>query len=152
MCDFESLVSDVGNAIDKTVIPYSNAFEWSEFGDCGNACYNPFDDLNNDEWFRECLYIGAVRAAMRKGGDRHRNLSHAVVKQLSVSFVSYDWLVKATGRLLAGVDNFDELQGMAQLAYHVKRFMHEHEIGELNSEVMEEFRTWASGQPDLIDL
>jgi hypothetical protein len=92
------------NEVRKTVLllsAYPENIAWSEFGDRGNACAGPFKLENEEELLEDALALAAVKISMPKGSMLHLNLARSVAKTLDCKWVTYDWLIKIVGRIVA---------------------------------------------------
>ena len=49
MKDFEMMIIEAKRGI-QILIDYHDCLKWEEFGDKGNACYNPFEYSLQSEW------------------------------------------------------------------------------------------------------
>ena len=74
---------------------------WSDFGDRGNVCTGPFRLESDEEIVEDALALAAVKIAMPKGSPLHLKLSSAVARILGCNWVTYDWLIKIVGRIMA---------------------------------------------------
>lgn len=112
------------------LIKYHDCFGYLEFGDTGNACYKPYRDDDQDA-VNEMM--AAIRSEMPKHSNRHIRLSEAVAKDIGSNWLSYDWLCKATARILAGEESMEELEKQGEFARFVQKRMKEKGIAELHA-------------------
>lgn len=106
---------EVAKTIKEIIIPYCGCFAWNEFSDRGGPCYAPdkFDSKAEEE---EAAYTRAVSLpAMPKSDKLHTEPSGKPAGCLQNKYVTYDWLVKATARLLTST-LYEELFSMAKLS------------------------------------
>lgn len=99
---------------------YHDCFDYAEFGDQGNACYKPYRD---DEQAVVNRLIGNVRTAMPKGSELHVDLAKKVAIDLGLNYVQYDWLCKATARIIAGIESVDEIVQLGEMSRLIKERM-----------------------------
>lgn len=120
---FDDVVDYAGKGVDF-LIKNHDSFGYGEFGDHGNSCYKPYKDSVRQLCITNEM-IGAVRQAMPKFSDRHIKLSLAVAGDLSLKWVSYDWLCKATARILADESqNIEDLECMANVSRKMRNLGH----------------------------
>lgn len=109
---------EVAKTIKEIIIPYCDCFAWNEFSDRGGPCYAPdkFDSKAEEE---EAAYTRAASLpAMSKFGELHTELSDKAADCLQNKYVTYDWLVNATARLLTST-SYEELFSIAKLSREV---------------------------------
>ena len=80
---------------------YPENIAWLDFGDRGNACTGPFKLENEEEILEDALALAEVKISMPKGSKLHRELARSVAEILDCAWVTYDWLSKIVGRIVA---------------------------------------------------
>ena len=70
--------------------------------------------------------------AIPKNGSTHKTLAKKIADQLGNNWITYDWLIKAVGRLLSGT-SYRELYLMAILSRKVKNGMKAKGLKQINS-------------------
>lgn len=116
----------------QILINYHDCFGWNEFGDKGNACYNPFEYSSQAECDEEALWLAAVKSTMKKNSYTHQLLAELVAKDIGCAWVTYDWLCKSMSRIFNG-QSMDALIDMCRLSKDVKTKMKEKGITRINS-------------------
>lgn len=111
---------------------YPSSVAWQELTDHGNPCYSPYMYNTLQEEISEALTIAAVRVAMPKKSKLHLSLSSLVAVELQNKWVSYDWLIKACGRLLTG-NTYSELQRAISFSNDVRNRMQALGLKKINS-------------------
>lgn len=102
------------NEVRKAVVllsAYPENIAWLDFGDKGSACSGLFILDNEDEKFEDAFALAAVKISMPKGSMLHLNLAGSVAKILDCKWVTYDWLSKIVGRIMA-CGSFQDFQDM----------------------------------------
>lgn len=111
---------------------YPENIEWSDFGDSGNACTGPFKLKDEEEILEDALALAAVKISMPKGSMLHLNLAHSVAKNLDSKWITYDWLSKIVGRIMA-CGSFQDFQDMIALSLAVQSGMKQRGLSTINS-------------------
>lgn len=112
---------------------YHDSFGYKQFGDRGSSCWKPLKQ-NQAELTMEDEMIGAVRAAMPHGSALHTKLSKAVAKDLNRTQLQYDWLCKATARILANEnEDLDDLKSKAEVQRTIKKIMQQKGLKTIHS-------------------
>lgn len=125
-------ISEVYKSIVYILVPYCDCIAWSDFSDKGNACYSPYIFATKEEEYEAAFTHAAVMLAIPKNGSTHKTLAEKIAEQLGNKYVTYDWLIKAVGRLLART-SFKELYFMAILSKKIKNEMKEKGIKQITS-------------------
>lgn len=125
-------ISEVNASIINILIPYCDCFVWSELSDKGNPCYDPYNFATKGEKYEAAFTLAAVMLAIPKNGSTHKTLAKKIADQLGNNWITYDWLIKAVGRLLSGT-SYRELYLMAILSRKVKNGMKAKGLKQINS-------------------
>lgn len=131
MIDFEAMKREAQRGT-QILINYHDCLGWNEFGDKGNACYNPFEYSSQAECDEEALWLAAVKSTMKKNSYTHKLLAELVAKDIGCAWVTYDWLCKSMSRIFNG-QSMDALINMCCLSKNVKIRMKENGITSINS-------------------
>ncbi|WP_353892909.1 hypothetical protein PRVXH_002299 [Proteinivorax hydrogeniformans] len=121
--------------IGKTIIllsSYPENIGWLDFGDSGNACTGSFKLEDEEEILEDALAVAAVKCAMPKGSKLHNKLGSEVASIVGCNWVTYDWLIKIVGRIVA-FTTLDEFRNMLNLSIAVKQGMKERGLSMINS-------------------
>lgn len=125
-------ISEINASIVHILVPYCDCIAWSDFSDKGNACYSPYTFATKEEEYEAAFTHAAVMLAIPKNGSTHKTLAEKIADQLGNNWITYDWLIKAVGRLLSGT-SYRELYLMAILSRKVKNGMKAKELKQINS-------------------
>ena len=129
---YDEVVDYAKDGIDL-LIEYHDSFGYKDYGDRGSACWKPIKQ-SASELRMENEMIGAVRSAMPRGSDRLNKLSEAVAADLNNSYVSYDWLCKASARILCDPNNdIEDLKRLCEFQRCVQGRMKEKGISSIES-------------------
>lgn len=112
-------LNEIKYCIREILIPYVDCFCWEDFGDKGNPCYDPYSFSSEQDRIDDADARRNVYLAMPKGSLTHNALGRGVAKTLDMHWVTYDWLVKAVGRILAGT-TVSDLKEMVKLSELVR--------------------------------
>lgn len=125
-------ITEVKRCIAHILLYYPDCFDWTAFSDKGTPCYFPdrFSDVK--EAYEEATTRAAVLVAMPKGSRSHILLGSKIAELLCCKYVTYDWLVKAVGRLLSGT-NYEELKEMTILSTVLRDEMKQKGLCHINS-------------------
>lgn len=115
---FSSMVDDAKKRI-QLLITNTDCIAWQDFSDKGSPCYNPLVFLNETEKCEDALWLAAVKVAMPHGSYEHGLLMPKVAAILNTKWVTYDWLIKACGRIFNGCD-YNEFKNMITLSRTVR--------------------------------
>ncbi len=125
-------VIEVKKCIEEILIPYACLFTWSDFGDRGNSCYNPYVFDNPQEEIDAVLTRAAVLLAMPKGSLAHITLARLVANSVESAWVTYDYLAKIVARILSGT-SYNELKTVVKIALAVQNGMKRKGLKEIHS-------------------
>ena len=98
--------------------------DWLGFSDRGNPCYNPYK-VSSEEWNKEVDCRAAVMKTMPKYSTMHLSLSRRVADTLGNQYITYPWLTKTLGRIIATTESYSDLENGIYLSIAVKRKMKE---------------------------
>ena len=125
-------ISEVNASIINILIPYCDCFVWSELSDKGNPCYDPYKFATKGEKYEAAFTHAAVMLAIPKGGDIHLTLAKEIANLLGNKYITYDWMIKATARVLSRT-TAEELLSMAILSRKIKDKMKAKGISQIDS-------------------
>lgn len=111
---------------------YPENIAWLDFGDRGNACTGLFKLTDKEEILEDALALAAVKISMPKGFILHLNLARSVAKILDCKWVTYDWLSKIVGRIMA-CGSFQDFQDMIALSLAVQSCNKQRGLNTINS-------------------
>lgn len=113
--------SDIKKKI-SLISNYLDCINWKDFGDKGSPCYNPLHFSNKNEELQENLTLGFVRTVLNRESSEYKRIASEVASELSLRWVTYDWLCKAITRLIAK-PKYAELESLLLLSRNVKNGM-----------------------------
>lgn len=125
-------LSEVCKAINSVIIPYCDCIAWSDFSDKGNPCFDPYEFDSKAEEIEADLTHAFVMLAIPKGGDIHLKLAKEIANLLGNKYITYDWMIKATARVLSRT-TAEELLSMAILSREIKDKMKAKGISQIDS-------------------
>ena len=129
---YDEVVDYAQNGVDL-LIEYHDSFGYKDYGDSGSVCWKPLQQ-SDSELRMENEMIGAVRSAMPRGSNRFTKLSEAVAADLNKTYVHYDWLCKATARILSDPNNdIEDLKKLCEFQRCVKSRMKEKGVTSIES-------------------
>ena len=108
---------DVEDAV-KLLITGIDCIAVYDFTDRGNACINWYH-LSLLDSIVVATTKATVEIVVKKGSPLHHDLERAVASETGNKWVTYDWLVKVTGRILSFC-TLDELNKYLALSRAVK--------------------------------
>jgi hypothetical protein len=120
-------ITEIGKSI-VLLSTYPEIIAWSDFGDRGTTCTGPFKLKDGDEILEDAAALALVKISMPKGSMLHLNLAGSVAKILDCKWVTYNWLSKIVGRIIA-CGSFQDFQNMLALSLAAKSSM-KHKIFE----------------------
>ncbi len=93
---------------------HADCFAWAELGD-RDTRYSTYLFASSQARVRDALANAAIRTVMPKFSKLHKDLAKSVSLILGIRCVTYEWLVKATARLLCDTD-IKNLQKMCKIS------------------------------------
>jgi hypothetical protein len=124
-------INEVNKALDL-INKHPENIAWQDFTDNGNPCYNPYS-VSSDEMNEEADSRAAVLKAMPKNSLIHLSISQAVARLLGTKWVTYDWLSKIIGRIIAPAESYHEFEKVIALSVAVQQGMRERGLTTINS-------------------
>lgn len=123
---------EVSQAIDTLILPFCGFFQWLDFSDKGNYCYDPYEFETKEEEIEAAFTRAAVLLKIPKGSDIHISLAKKIANLTGNKYIAYDWMVKAIARILSGT-TYNDLSSMVSLSTAVKRGMQAKGLSEIKS-------------------
>jgi hypothetical protein len=106
----------------QLLLTHSDCVAWLDFGDRGNPCYAPYIFNTEEDRMKDAYSLAAMKIVIPKGSVLHLKLSKSVAQEIGCKYVSYDWLIKALGRIVAFTE-YKELLGKIHLSEAVRANM-----------------------------
>lgn len=114
-------IDEVRAAI-QLMAKHPHCIAWTDFGDKGNSCSGPFRLNSQDEIVEDAFALAAAKIAIPKYSALHHDLAKSVAQIIGAKYITYDWLVKVLGRIVA-VGSFHEFCNLLRLSIAVKTDM-----------------------------
>lgn len=93
---------------------YHDCFCWTEFGNSGNACYDPLD-VTDEEAEQENLWIAAVKTIIPRNSKKHALLNRIIAHDIGCKWVTYNMLATYIARILSG-QSLEDILHMCKLS------------------------------------
>jgi hypothetical protein len=114
----------------KAMINHPDCIAWLDFGDRGNSCCGLFKLENQEEIIEDALALACVKMVMPKGTTIHLKLARLVADRIGCKYVTYDWLIKIVGRIVA-LGSYQDFCNMLNLSIAVKDGMRQRGLTEI---------------------
>lgn len=111
---------------------YPENIAWNDFSDRGNSCYSPYN-ISSKELNEEADSRAAVLKAMPKYSATHLSLSRSIAEIIGTKWVTYDWLCKILGRIIATAESYSDFEKIIALSVEVKEKMKEKGLSTITS-------------------
>jgi hypothetical protein len=121
--------NEVENTI-KAMVNHSDCIAWQDFGDRGNSCCGPFKLETQEEVIEDALALANVKMVMPKGTTIHLELARSVADRIGCKYVTYDWLIKIVGRIVA-VSSYQDFCNVLNLSIAVQDGMRQRGLTEI---------------------
>jgi hypothetical protein len=119
--DFNNLTDEVRKMV-QMLIPNLNAFGWKDFGEGGNACWNPHVFANEQERQEDALMLAATKYVIPYNSHEHILLSAGIAAEIGCRYCTYPWLIQAIAYALEDLD-YDKLKEMITVTNAVQSEM-----------------------------
>ena len=114
-------INEIGRAV-YHLDRHPECFAWLDFGDKGNPCTGPYKLSSLAEIIEDATALAAVKIVMPKCSVLHNSLARKVAKNIGCKYVTYDWLIKVTERILV-LSYYNDFMNMLALSLAVRTGM-----------------------------